>query len=154
MAKSALEKLDLIQKGLLKNKCAICGLGPEWNKKELILVLDYVNGLHSDERIVNLRLLCPNCNSQQYNPIIKYKMMKKSNPKKPCNRCGMPCSINTESGLCKKCVSIIGRKTEWPSPEQLKEDMKELSWSKIGIKYGVSDHSVKRWAKIYGLIGE
>ena len=152
--KHNINKLKLIKSGKLKNKCAVCGLGPEWQGKELILVLDYINGIQSDDRIVNLRLLCPNCNSQQYNPIIKDRLMQKSNPKKPCERCGMPTSINTKSGFCKNCTSIMSRKTEWPSREILEEDLKKLSWKAIGRKYNVSDNSVRRWAKQYGLLGE
>lgn len=36
-----------------------------WNNKELRLILDHVNGVSGDNRPKNLRLLCPNCNSQQ-----------------------------------------------------------------------------------------
>ena len=36
-----------------------------WNGKNLRLILDHINGVCGDNRIKNLRLLCPNCNSQQ-----------------------------------------------------------------------------------------
>jgi|GEM_PF-1187029 len=45
-------------------KCALCGLGPNWNGRELIFVLDHINGTPNDWSVNNLRLLCPNCNSQ------------------------------------------------------------------------------------------
>ncbi len=35
-----------------------------WNKKLLKLILDHINGVNSDNRIKNLRLLCPNCDAQ------------------------------------------------------------------------------------------
>ena len=45
-------------------KCAICGLEPFWNGKELVLTLDHINGNHRDSRIENLRWVCPNCDRQ------------------------------------------------------------------------------------------
>ena len=36
----------------------------EWNGKPVTLILDHTNGVNSDNRVHNLRLLCPNCNSQ------------------------------------------------------------------------------------------
>lgn len=49
---------------LLKNKCYICGLGPEWQGIKLSLQIDHINGIHNDNHIENLRILCPNCHSQ------------------------------------------------------------------------------------------
>jgi hypothetical protein len=58
-------KNRLIREGLLVNRCAACGLPPQWQGKPLKLVLDHRNGNRSDHRLENIRLLCPNCNSQQ-----------------------------------------------------------------------------------------
>jgi hypothetical protein len=58
-------KRRLIKEGLLVNLCSECGLLPEWQGKPLIMILDHRNGDNTDNRLENLRLLCPNCNSQQ-----------------------------------------------------------------------------------------
>jgi hypothetical protein len=58
-------KSRLLREGLLPDKCSECGLPPIWQGKTLVLILDHKNGDHCDHRLENLRLLCPNCNSQQ-----------------------------------------------------------------------------------------
>lgn len=45
-------------------KCSICGLEPFWNGKELSLTLDHINGNNTDDRLENLRWVCPNCDRQ------------------------------------------------------------------------------------------
>jgi 5-methylcytosine-specific restriction endonuclease McrA len=53
-----------IKKYNLKDyKCSYCGIS-EWNGKELSLHLDHINGINNDNRLDNLRFLCPNCHSQ------------------------------------------------------------------------------------------
>lgn len=58
-------KNRLFAAGIKKQKCEICG----WNKKSkdgrIPLELDHINGDRHDNRIVNLRILCPNCHSLQ-----------------------------------------------------------------------------------------
>jgi hypothetical protein len=44
--------------------CKICGNKATWNGKELFLVLDHINGNPTYHNKSNLRLICPNCDSQ------------------------------------------------------------------------------------------
>lgn len=58
-------KKRLFAEGLKKPRCELC----HWSKKtidgRLPLELDHVNGDRYDNRIDNLRILCPNCHSLQ-----------------------------------------------------------------------------------------
>lgn len=45
-------------------KCSICGLSTEWNNKKLNFILDHIDGDASNNKESNLRLICPNCDSQ------------------------------------------------------------------------------------------
>lgn len=58
----------IVRKRILKEKlipyrCSICGT-TTWNGKILSLELDHINGINNDNRLENLRFLCPNCHSQ------------------------------------------------------------------------------------------
>ena len=57
-------KIKLVQNGLKEDKCEICGCPNIWHDKPLVLQLDHINGDHYDNRIENLRIVCPNCHSQ------------------------------------------------------------------------------------------
>lgn len=57
-------KNRIIKQELLEYKCVECDNTGEWNEKKLSLHLDHINGINDDNRLENLRFLCPNCHSQ------------------------------------------------------------------------------------------
>lgn len=56
-------KLRLIEEGVFERKCYRCNL-TEWMNQPIPLELEHINGVHSDNRLQNLTLLCPNCHAQ------------------------------------------------------------------------------------------
>ena len=63
-AGSGTVKSRIIKNKLFPYKCRDCGNEGEWNNKKIVLQLEHINGVSTDNRIENLTLLCPNCHSQ------------------------------------------------------------------------------------------
>lgn len=134
-------KRRLIEENLIKNECCICGQNENW-KGVISLILDHINGIHNDNRLENLRIVCPNCNAGL--DTFAGKNNKKINLDKIC-KCGN--SKIKKSKTCNACRGIKSRKTERPDKEQLLKEVEELGYSAIGRKYGVSDNAIRKWIK-------
>jgi hypothetical protein len=57
-------KARILEENLIEYRCACCGIGPEWNGNPMPLILDHINGINNDNRLVNLRFVCSNCDTQ------------------------------------------------------------------------------------------
>jgi 5-methylcytosine-specific restriction endonuclease McrA len=58
-------KVRLFSSGLKKPKCELCGWKQQSIDGRIPVELDHVNGNSKDNRLKNLRILCPNCHSLQ-----------------------------------------------------------------------------------------
>jgi len=58
-------KKRLFAEGIKQPKCELCGWAECAPDGRVPLELDHINGLRNDNRLENLRILCPNCHSLQ-----------------------------------------------------------------------------------------
>jgi hypothetical protein len=104
-------KKRLLESGILQNRCSECKQEPEWNDKKLVLVLDHVNGISDDHRLMNLRLLCPNCNSQMPTFCGRHNYRSNRLPRNLC-KCGAEISVGATGDLCRACLNKKQRQVD------------------------------------------
>ena len=146
--KSSELKRRLIKDGLKEDKCEICGCINEWNGNPLVLQLDHINGNHNDNRLENLRILCPNCHSQTET------FGNKRKKQNYCIDCGK--EISKKSTRCGSCASKFKnnfkiKPEDRPTKDELFKLIKENSFTSIGKMYGVKDNAIRKWCKNYNL---
>jgi hypothetical protein len=152
-------KERLYESGLKSRKCELCGQGEEWRGMRMSLILDHVNGAPNDNRLENLRIVCPNCAATLDTHCgRKNRLTLDLRRCRLCGRMFLPprpqqryCSV--ECG-CRhdhrdRSPKPERRKVPRPPYEQLIADVASLSMVAVGRKYGVSDNAVRKWIRWY-----
>lgn len=166
-------KKRLIEEGIMEDVCAVCEQLPYWNNRELVLQLDHINGNGKDNRIENLRIICPNCHSQTST----FAGKKLKQPINICVDCGK--SISRQSKRCMSCANVVvqqknklnrkprtttvskqnyrtqPRPSRHKVPHPTAEELHTLVWSKpltqLAKDLGVSDVAIHKWCRLLGV---
>lgn len=150
-------KLLLYKFNIKEEVCECCGLKAKWNGKTLSLHLDHIDGDNTNNELVNLRILCPNCHSQT--ETYSGKKTKKSKEQKlielnkKCSNCNS--LITKKATLCNSCSGI--KKAEekrdfiLPTKENLILLLRATNFEEVGRKFNVTGNAVKKWCKKYGI---
>ena len=143
-------KNRIISENIIPYECSDCGNTGEHNGKKLSLHLDHINGKSNDNRLINLRFLCPNCHSQTDT----YCGKAKSIPSKVCPQCSINI-VKSKSNICRQCSSKNNRKVDRPSYTELLSHIDNgTPFTQIGKLYNVSDNCIRKWIKQYKHVKE
>lgn len=138
----------IIKENIIEYRCDKCGINT-WMNDNISLHLDHINGDFSDNRIENLRFLCPNCHSQT--PNFGTKNSKRKLIKNVCWDCGE--DVYKGSIRCKNCANknrTKKYKISWPSPEIILEMVEKTNFLEVARKLGVSDNAIRKHLKKLG----
>lgn len=168
-------KEKLYKSGLKKRYCELCNQDEKWKGKKMSLILDHINGNRFDNRIENLRIVCPNCNATLETHCRGMNLNKKYDPKnKKCENAECDIMIRKRNKYCSKCYHKLrrgkskakevkprktyvhnplnnfnNRKVKRPPYIILIKEISEFGYKATGRKYGVSDNSIRKWEKFY-----
>jgi predicted RNA-binding Zn-ribbon protein involved in translation (DUF1610 family) len=151
-------KRRLYQEGLKQPVCELCGQDEIWRGARMSLILDHINGVSDDNRLENLRIVCPNCAATFDTHCARGRRLDRS--PRPCERCGEPftpkyprqryCSLECgsrwdRSGRPRPSTRRVDR----PPYPQLLREVRAVGYCATGRRYGVSDNAIRKWIRQY-----
>lgn len=154
-------KERLYDAGLKERRCELCGQDETWNGRRIGLIIDHINGVRDDNRIENLRIVCPNCAAGLDTHCGRKNRLDV--PTRECERCGE--SFRPKYAKQRHCSVACGtrwkrpankplpaaRKVARPPQATLLREVRALGYRATGRKYGVSDNAVRKWLRAYEL---
>jgi 5-methylcytosine-specific restriction endonuclease McrA len=173
-------KKYLLKFKLLKYECNVCKNTGEHMGKPLSLQLDHINGVHNDNRLENLRFLCPNCHTQtknwgsknqkfqpllskkttqyladtlSYNEIAKDQNISPSQFKKHLKFYGIEKYRSDKNTINTPLRNKNAKLRNSKAPN--KEDLQKLVWEKptteVAKMFNVSGKAVEKWCKSFDI---
>jgi len=122
------------------------------------LILDHVNGSADDNRIENLRIVCPNC-AATLDTHCGRRTRLEARPS-ACLHCGKEFLPRYATHrYCSRYCGMRARRDRTPRPErrrvvrppypQLLREVASIGYSATGRRYGVSDNAIRKWLRMY-----
>lgn len=170
----------LIREGVFERKCHSCNL-TDWLSRPIPLELDHVDGRRENNKLDNLRLLCPNCHAltgtyrgrnQEKHKVALIKACSgpvaqlvggnplkmgtgrvriPPGPPKLCADCQKP--ISRSAIRCRSCTKIgVNASIEWPEVSVLLENLKIKSYCQLAKELGVSDNAIRKHLLHQGVV--
>jgi hypothetical protein len=151
-------KERLFATGLKERRCELCGQGELWRGRRMSLILDHLNGVADDNRLANLRVVCPNCNATLDTHC------GRNNARPPVERSCLLCgtTFRPRSERHRYCSRECGqrapgrgvprpalRRVERPPYEELVAEIAAMGYVAVGRRYGVSGSSIRKWRLAY-----
>jgi transposase-like protein len=118
----------------------------------MALILDHVNGVADDNRLENLRIVCPNCAATLDTHCGRNKIKRcegcRTNFRPTFSRqryCCVACHKRALHGVGRP----ANRKRKRPPYAQLLAELAASSYRAVSRKYGVSDNTLRKWVRQY-----
>ena len=151
-------KERLFVEGVKARRCELCGQDENWRGRRMSLILDHINGTPDDNRLENLRVVCPNCaatfdtHCARKNAISRMAIS--------CPRCGREFVPNRRrqrycsracgsSWIRSRAPRPEARRVERPPSQVLLAQIERDGYAATGRRYGVSDNAIRKWVRFY-----